>query len=970
MTMKKYSNITKDKKHRLLCFFLILAGSMIFTFDCQALVPASFREIDDQLEVKTDLCRTVAIRLKNDMGEEEKEPEVFAESESTKQLDPSGSADSISVSKQTIDQKLKQYEKELKECKESHLAIKKRITRFDNRLKNLSADVQAIMNEDLDITDNIQKLFDEREKINSLHNSSNTLLNSAKDALPEAKQTQTDTVSHLIKAYYSVYDNLKKKLKDSEIRLQNTQKTVKSRILEKLSRQEKCEEILMPKASKESPPIDQLQSILHKELKWDPDCGTKGCFQSDKVFHALSELSKDNKRPKRESDIIQMNLKLERRKNKIDSCYRQKIGNIETAYYEGALTHNTAYNKATSNRFHFVTKLQKWKKTSSEIKQLGTELEQLNSMYKERLRLLTHSFLVFTIANSSSKAKHFDYINRYYRNSSITALEKEVAAHFLKKEYKKEQSETSDENKFLKILIDNVKTRSREANTEKILFSGIESNAVAVLQKFKKHVVPPQMNTKNNNPKETEDAIPGLINSMVFYGDQDMNLTREGNELKCRNCLKLQQNVENFQNLALKYDLSIGMIKKEDIKIRRFIYETDRENFQMMREFDTHKRAYTNAASTKRGEIAKKKNTIRDIVSELEQLHKILFNADIKVNTSTEELIDWNSKSNKMFINKLRKKIYEEEQKRMYDVQTYNKSQPHLKTELVEVTVDLQHNKEDEIQQILNDELADKYSSVSQNACFIDRHRQKKTINGKVTSDTIREKRREARVTSIDIPYIFIKDGEKIRSFIFDFAIKVICQSIDFKYISDLVNKEIVNTESNIAWSADLDDELQKRNVKTNQAIEYSYEDYIKFCDDYNNWYIKHQDFATSGSWFKPKCRKPFSMQKKQDLYEIKSYRGTRWEMRLKPDSYGKIADIDYAIIPNRETLEKLLSTFHRYDKTTAEQAKIYDQFFWVNESDSGEYRIVKINKDGTITRSWERSEPEKMKVYSIVRIK
>jgi len=665
----------------------------------------------------------------------------------------------------------------------------------------------------------------------------------------------------------------------------------------------------------------------------------EGVYEDNRVLEAISELLKTNKRIII-SEIEKKNEEIEKTMNSVINSYKNSKTKINSKYFENEVLLLEKLNKKTALLSDINSNINQWKNIIKQINQIKGEKKALIQIYKERLKLLSHSYLICTYAYHTNDSKNNEYITQY----SYDLVKKELGEKILASYIAETIALTND------TLSEVVIQETRKFQIQKSFFDGIDISIYgkrALIQKYKLFIEPELKTTKSQN-----ESLPEKIRarSYIVIGLKDVFETSNDNINNQKNQSFKELIYSKYKEFCdfsyLTFEIKV---KKYEKKIIQFIEEVINDNLFMINRYSILNKEFNEELDKKNIRISSLKQRIKDINGNLVKI--MGFNEENRIILSDEITEYKQLEKNKIYmtyIDKLNHDIKSIEDR-------YKKHRKNKK--IIAFTVikkfgkynDKKNYNYGQVFPTLTDSIKEKYKSMIEAVC--------PSSNNKNIAENDKERIPIPLGYSIPNMSISLKEEEDIeKSFIIPIALTVNCQELIVTFDYDIENNEIIDLKTKTRWEIVKNNQMPRRRFNINDKYSYSnFSEYLDFCEGYEN-YIKDKMISPYfNNWPHIKCVKRFIYDKYEGII-IDYVRGEKWKIINQEKTYSNVQSMI------RGTNWQLYS-YERLERFFDELLKAYHQ----DEIDKEVFLMFTINNNAGEKKQFWTGSREGVEVSTIV---
>ena len=529
---------------------------------------------------------------------------------------------------------------------------------------------------------------------------------------------------------------------------------------------------------------------------------------------------------------------MEKKYSRILTCWQNKIKKFDEDYNKERKTSLKNFNNAHQNIFRFGYLLSEWQYQMQLQLNNNDQQKLIEQIYHQKRQLLNSMFLVFMIANDSFRDTNLGVIRKYSVNMGRKEIYENATEYNILKNITLEKGKTRDEH----IKADyNIRVTPDHFDSLKIL----PLKYIAKIMKFK---VGFSSNSTELLSQEELDELKKLkAKSFIIAGNENIELDSELNAL---NSVELKKNTFNkWKEIATNNNISVNEEQKN--KIQEFINDVINENIKTKK----MSRRYQNEYETDKKYIQYELSKNHDKVIKInDELFSILTKFNMHPSTNIFNKLPF-TVNNLNHIKQLKEDaekqyltILENQAAQLENIKNnYDNVQPKIIQLLVDSSFDEENlisEASKKIVSVFNDNKDELCSGALVGSIEMQDHKP-------MCEKTLIENLKPV-LLGFQLPVIKIKpeyDYEQAK-FSLPIMLNVRCESIQKSFKYDETNNIILDYSTNISWKVQNKNRYPMKRRGDNEDWEYPrlnnpkaiveyFNDYQKFCKNYNDFYTK-----------------------------------------------------------------------------------------------------------------------------------
>jgi hypothetical protein len=585
-----------------------------------------------------------------------------------------------------------------------------------------------------------------------------------------------------------------------------------------LDKEENCAPVDFKEFNDPSNPLATLLSETEKMLVQNHD----GTYKDPRVLEINSEIYKTNREPTQDR-IEKTKEETQRKLNEIIRCYEKKVDDKIVDYFEEEVRLLEKCNKANSDLAEFRSLITEWDNLVKQISQRRNEIKELEEIYKQRLHLLPHTYMLFLYAYDRRSDKSEEIIENYADEIIKNRLANK-AEHFVKKQ-------TKIKDGFADVVInDSFSIEIRKSTSDGIIFRP-ETNKRAIIQKYRLVKADGDKTGSENRIKGLPDDLKAKVFIILGTGEK---------------------NVENIYSRLEKIagKAKIGISDRKE-KIISLITQVIEDNHEMIAHYGMLKKEFNEYVTEKAKKIKGYRDRIRHINRRLGRFFE-----------GEEYILPLEVESEEQ-----RKEIKETVLRRVEDRLNYKIANVHKESDrhkdnrkvilfsVIDKTEELnlkslQSHVKEKYHELLKDRGPSIRSGITAIKNYSDLQRKES------------EYRIDLKPTGYRLPVLRIRSikGSRSKHYSLAIAIEAVClQTIEvFEY--DPETRELIDIEhENMRWEVIKGNKMPRKRADKRAEFEYSdYPDYHDFCQRYATFLKEKEGTLSYSKWPDIRCLKPF----------------------------------------------------------------------------------------------------------------
>lgn len=710
----------------------------------------------------------------------------------------------------------------------------------------------------------------------------------------------------------------------------------------------------------------QYPDILIAEvLNMYSSLNENGIYEDERVLETNSEIYKTGSSVL--DEIRKFEEKTQKKMDKIVRCYEKRIADTNASFFEKEIRLMEDFNKSNTTLAQFNNYVTEWDNRTKGINQFKAEIDALKRIYKERLKLLSHTFLTFTYANAPRVDTNKQIMKEFFDALVEEQLKKDKVKHYIEKQI-------SIRDNFANVVLeDSLKIGIQKASSDGISFRPITGRR-AQIQKY--HLTEATRSMKsdlkraNVNLPEDMQAKSHII---VGIDDVEVALYDGPNGYRCINCDTLNEKAyASLSKIAETAGINVIQVKE---KIQRFINDVNIENARMVQLYIKLKRKFVEKSVEKTLQIEKHKMAISGKMGAdgsgedgIDEKIKKLFNIH-----SAEAILPCEVKDEEERDRIKKNKLKDLENRILYRIDSISKELLKHRRNKEIVLFSIIDKTEELEPEVLQKHVRNKFSDLAINGCPC-LHVEKTII--KNYADVQREEavyRTDPFLIAYDVPVFRIKTiGETDSShYSIPIALKVICQTKreDFRYLRS--TNEIIDINNNVRWEAVREKRIPKKRRNENSSFEEpEFEEYCDFCIAYREFLSSMAGSPLFQNWPRIRCLGHFEYDAENNIITDYINKEEWWIIDESSTFYnlnGKIRPLKWNIV----SFESLEALFHKLTQEMEKGAqiepiirKLKGRYFWTTTRDGMKFST--IAHDGKT--SHEKLKDRKQTAFGLVR--
>lgn len=683
--------------------------------------------------------------------------------------------------------------------------------------------------------------------------------------------------------------------------------------------------------------VDKIDSML-KSLE-------EGIYNDNRVIETISEIRKTNTKLN-EDEISKKEIETQNQLNNIISCSEMYAGDVSANHFKEEVSLLEKYNSNLEDLNEFNNIVTTWKNILSQNRQYRSEIQKMEQIYEERLKLLSHTFLVLTTAKSPDYTVNARLMADYFDVSAENVLKAE-ANHYV-------ESQLKINDDFAESILKDKYNVSIEKSSSDGIFFMPRSGERALIQKYRKI-------DKSRNMGSVQDSINKFsdekyVESKIILGNEDIKLqaTNEG-QIICRNCKDLKNKNYHLINRLLADN---GFeAEGQNGKIIRFIDDVIMENARMVRRYIELKEEYLFLKGKKEQKISDNINNIEGNNGLIQKIKKIILSfPNSKILESTPTL------KRQIEIEKVLEVFKGQILKKHDDIS--NEIREHRKMRDIIVFTVIDKTEEIDID-LIQKNIEQKYKRLILKSCRGEFSSRLEAKNSKFEKSYETKFRETPIVKEFFVPVIRIKAIEQSNSKHYSIAIliKNRCKTVDDLYRYSNYTREVYDVDKNSWWK--IKNKNRIPTFRKNQNSKHSnpiYDDYIEFCEGYNDFKNTYSGSPLIVNWPNLICIDKLEFNENDQILTDHMNK-EQWKISKPNNIYQLISDIresEWNIV-SMEKMRKLFSTVlndKTYDNGILKMG-ISNKKYWTNNRTSKNRRSVIGIINNNINESVQKnSEP------------
>jgi len=634
---------------------------------------------------------------------------------------------------------------------------------------------------------------------------------------------------------------------------------------------------------------------------------------------------------------------------KLCRCIDKKANNMNIKYFNKKMSllekvHQQGSQISIYDNYEF-----EWRNLMTNIFQKKKEIKELEKMYRQRLNLLTHTYIIFSFFNKPADASYNAKLMKDEKKSNALAklALKNEAVHYIMYQLKKNDN-------FVKQVMEN----NYQFGIKPSASDGIELNAITEVKGYiQKYELIEESHNRINNLEKINNLPPEnkYSGSKVISGCLDLRIIELKDGYQCENFFEIRDNI--FNNIAIRANekgIERDLLKNERDKIVKFIEDVIRKNASMKKDYLEIKKDYL----TKREE---KEDIISVLIAKIVHNNKELKKAFENI---TDDIL---LPENLLKVSEIQFVINQRSEK-LRDLLVQKKTETakkwnELRKQEPRVLITIINQEEEWTESNVREVTKHKLDSLVMNSCSSFNTGNGISIGDEVSGQNHISYLTQPIVQSFDIPVFrrSLKDTNTTSiEFSFPIVLNVICRGIPEQFEYDERTQEIIDHINNIRWEAgdfaftprrrkDVHSDFESLNMNDiNQAMKF-FDDYNDFCVDYTKFLEKMYEDATT-DYPKMKCLKRFEYNSVNNTI-IDNLRREKWTIIPQKlnyanlNSYIRETEMRTSSIEGIQRLFKELSDVIYKDKSLSIIIDVLkDKYYWTNTKYNRRKIIVLLN--------------------------
>ena len=582
-----------------------------------------------------------------------------------------------------------------------------------------------------------------------------------------------------------------------------------------------------------------------------------------------------------------------------------------------------------------------WRTLMESIRQKKTEIKQLEKMFRQRLNLLTHTYILFTYVNNPNDRFYSDQFFQQKDNLDILAKLEiiENAIHYINYRFEKKK-----DNFVIQVIASKYQYGIKPSASDGIELHAL-SGAKGYIQKYE------LIEENHEKPKNLKPLDRDLSNqysgAKIISGCLNLDIYESGNGIyKCKSFGKIRDSIyQHISVLAKKHSIGIDSLKQKEENILKFIEDVIRKNASMQKEYFELKKDYEirrlekdNAISSFKKKLIDNNNKLKSTFKQLQE-NMLLPVQIINSKAESDEIIKQKGGKLKIYFEQVKHKTNTESKK-------LNKQEPRILVTIIDENE--RWNPEN-----VRKRTREKFDALVKNSCTSFNTGNNITYGENVSQMESLQFITQPEVVSFDIP-IFRSRKILNRSsieFSFPIVLKVICRGIPERFSYDGRTQEIIDNIKKIRWEAgdfpftprrrkdndNFQSEFESLNINDiNQAMSF-FDDYNSFCKDYNKFLDRMYEDTTT-NYPKMRCLKHFeyypNSEKKIIIDNLRREKWTIFPKRNYSDFNREMKISENRTISSESLIQffkELCDAIKKDNSLSIVIDDLKDKYFWTN---------------------------------------
>ena len=627
-------------------------------------------------------------------------------------------------------------------------------------------------------------------------------------------------------------------------------------------------------------------------------------------------------------------------------CIDKKANNMNIKYFNKKMSVLEKVHQQGSQISIYDNYKTAWENLMKNIFQKKKEIKELEKMYRQRLNLLTHTYIIFSFFNKPADSSYNAKLLKEEKKSNTLAKQalKNEAIHYIMYQIK------NRDNFVMQVMESKYQFGIKPSASD-----GIELNALTEVKGYiqKYELIEESQNRINNNEKPNNiPPVNKYTGSIVISGCLDLKIIRENDEYQCENFNEIRDSI--FDNIAIyaeKKGIEKALLSEEYDKIAKFVEDVIRKNASMKKDYLEIKKDYESKRKKKEGKIRQLRAEIIKNNKELSKAFEkisddVLFPDYLMESSEIDEVINQRSK-------KLRDFLVQKQSETANKWNEVRKQEPR-------VLITIINQEEEWTKSNVREVTKQKLDSLVMNSCSSFNTGNGISLGDKVSVQNHLSYLTQPVVQSFDIPVFRRSEkhsGTSSIEFSFPIVLKVICRGIPERFEYDKRTQEIIDHVKKVRWEAfdftftprrrkDIHSDYESLNINDlNQAILF-FDDYNEFCGDYNIFLGKM--YAVSNTNYpKMKCLKRFEYNSVNNTI-IDNLRREKWTIIPQKLNFANLN----SYIRETEMITSSIEGIKRFFKELNASIKkdtslsffidmLKDKYYWTNSRYNRRKKIV-----------------------------